>query len=115
MKNRILALLTTSGLLGCTTAQLNQAEAVIDPIAVSALTAYAAAHGIPPTVTAPVATAVFGQIWGGIAALQTKQPLATGVTTPAVAQALTSALPAGASTSTKIALLTAAASSLPVP
>lgn len=115
MKNRLLTI-TLAMLLGaCSTAQLGQAEAVIDPIAVSALTAYAAAHGVPPTVTTPIATAVFGQIWGGIASLQAKQPLAAGVTTPAVAQALTAALPSNASTSTKIALLTAAANTLPVP
>jgi len=110
-----IAILTALILPACSSVQLAQSEAIIDPIAVTAVTAYAQEHGIPATVTAPVATAVFGQIWAGVAALQAKQPLSSGTTDPAVAKALLSALPANSSTATKIAKLTAAADTLPVP
>jgi len=52
MKSKILTILAAALALGaCTTAQLNQAEAIARPLATAAVTAAASYYGVPPSDT----------------------------------------------------------------
>lgn len=107
---RILPILTLV-LFGCSTAQLNTAQAIADPIIIAAASAYAQTYGVPPVLTAAVATPVLNDIWGAAAQVAAKQPAAQGAATPAVGAAIQTQL-AGVPQATQTALLTAAANKL---
>lgn len=89
---RLLPLLSIA-LFGCTTAQLNTAQAIVDPVAVAFVSGYAQQYGVPPALTSAVLTPLLADGWGIVAQSQAGNPIAQGAANPAVGAAVAATNP----------------------
>ena len=110
MKNKLLTLTLAALLLGCSTAQLNTAASIVDPLAVGLVSGYASQFGIPPALTSSVLTPVLNDAWGILAQKYAGNPIAQGAAVPAVGAAAAAANPTTAQLVSAIGNLTLAKS-----
>jgi hypothetical protein len=102
-------LLSVALFSACSTAQLNQAEAITNPIVAGVVSTYAAQYGIPPTVTTPIVNAGTADLWGAVSMLFKGQPVASGAASPAVGAAIAANLPGGSAATQASAITNAIA------
>lgn len=111
MKNTSLITLSCAALLiGCTTAQLNTAQAVVDPIAISFVAGYAQQYGVPPALTSAVLTPLVNDAWGMVAQANAGNNVAQGAAIPAVGSTVAAQNPTTAQLTAAITTLTKAKS-----
>lgn len=97
-------------LVGCTTAQLNTAQSIVDPVAVAFVSGYAQQYGVPPALTSAVLTPLLNDGWGMVAQAEAGQPVAQGASRPAVGNAVAATNPTAAQLVDAIGTLTLAKS-----
>lgn len=95
---------------GCSTAQLNTAQAIIDPIAVAFVSGYVQQYGVPSALTTAVLTPILNDAWGMVAQAQAGQPVAQGAANPATVQLVAATNPTPAQLVDAIGNLTLAKS-----
>lgn len=97
-------------LFGCSTAQIDSARAIADPITVALVSGYASTYGIPPSLSAPLITTLQNEGWSMASQLWKGNPVASGASTPTVGAAVAVANPTPDQLVTAINTLTTAKS-----
>lgn len=111
MKNTSLITLSCAALLlGCSTTELNTAQAVVDPIAIALVSGYAQQYGVPPALTSAVLTPLVNDAWGMVAQANAGNNVAQGAAIPAVGTTVSAQNPTAAQLTTAITTLTKAKS-----
>jgi hypothetical protein len=110
MKTKLPVLTLALALASCSTAQIQTAQAIVDPVAVAFVSGYAQSYGVPPALTSSILTPIMNDGWGLLAQKQAGNPIAQGAAIPTVGTAVAATNPTASQLVSAIGTLTLAKS-----